>query len=1208
MQIKDVLSIDISEDIKNVIDLEDISEAEIQTEIENYIITEGLAKEYAHFVSLFTSNIVETGVWISGFYGSGKSYFGKLLGYMLSNRKIAGTPARDRILQRFTGIADEALITNSLAKLNTESCRVVFLDVAKQNTAKGLAFTLFRNFLKSMELPENEHGFFLYNLMINAKQANIYPFINQNLKLNWGDIKSRPFEYAKAAKTIYMQLGNSESDYNHLLTTFLRDIDQFSASRLKEELENYLQFNKDEKIIFIFDEVSEAINQQKFNLLDLEGVSESLSALGGKVWTIAIAQEKLDEVINNSNMSRAQLTKVTDRFKTKIHLESTEVDVIIRKRLLEKKNGVIKKLKDYYQENSGKITDHAALNAIGITKTDTVDSYITYYPFYNYQFDMLQNFLFGSKGPTSTKIAARGMIITTYDILKRELQYNELFDIATAWQIAKQAQPQLPVRLVNKYDNAEKILKETKSSISGRQLLETINLLSESVIAQATTPNIVKAFIKDPEDFYKVKPEISKALDDLVEAKVLLSTNNIYRITSDIEQGLLDDMNGFAVENYVKKKQLVTTYKSSAFIKTLARIPDNSSPYDFFITTDDEDELTTPPLKHLKLKLKSLYNIKDVRTADIDALKDLHRDDKDLIWLVPDNKSFMEIDKLIDEIMRITYLGDKYNNHKSEEGQILRSFLTDKSEKENRLKELVEQSLQNATSIYLYDTFQLDKDNWQNTLHRLQRQVIQNMYSKSLESQLSDTIAEKVIKEGNNARLQSYFNSYGRDFQFFNSQGNFIGDNLKVVEEIILKIKNTFMLGADLEKVLAQPPTGFNCGTVISTVAALMRAGKIVAKYNGTEKFSWQDEGVNSIFAAPREFRKASFKAIAKSLSAQQKNEIVSALHDLKCEDHINKRIDWNTNDFELANTVKELAKRFCDIVNDMRKQNKNFDLLFAGIETQKETLSGFTGTVSEANYIDKIETFLANKNDYINAVQSIERVEQFVRDNLPKLLKWKMFVDGVNDELIKAAKINKAINPLIDDFNAEYGKEVLNNFVSIQQITQKIKDEYFTLMKGAAADMAGKYIQLKTDAETAVKEINTLPAGLNDEALEKVKAILFYAAQRTQAKVEIDHDVKEKHSRFTYSEILSFIELFNSKKTDLEILKAGLVKVAPPKPEQGKPKPAPSSKIFIAMLPAQKLKVKEYKQWLHQELQKIAGAGDNDEIEINNNLIIKQI
>ena len=129
--------------------------------------------------------------------------------------------------------------------------------------------------------------------------------------------------------------------------------DQFSSTRLSEELSKYLQIVKDERVVFIFDEASEAIGQKKFTLLDLEGVSESLTSLGNKVWTIAIAQQRLDEVISNSGLNKAQLTKVTDRFKTKIHLESTEVDIIIKNRLLKKTDEGLKALSDNYDNHSG---------------------------------------------------------------------------------------------------------------------------------------------------------------------------------------------------------------------------------------------------------------------------------------------------------------------------------------------------------------------------------------------------------------------------------------------------------------------------------------------------------------------------------------------------------------------------------------------------------------------------------------------------------------------------------------------------------------------------------------------------------------------------------------------------------------------------------------------------------------------------------------
>jgi hypothetical protein len=1197
MTIKEILTIDLSEDIKNVIDLEDISEKEIQLEIESYIVTDGLAREYADFVDTFTSNILETGVWISGFYGSGKSYFGKLLGYMLSNQNISGTPARDRIIQRFTDITDEALVKNALSRLDAINSRLVFLDIAKQDTSKGLAYTLFRNFLRALSLPENEHGIFLYQLMLSEDKVGVQDFIFDATGSDWNDIRTSSFKYAKAIKEIFIKKGNTDADYDNLITTIRRDIDQFSASRLREEISNYLQVEKNEKVIFLFDEASEAINQKKFTLLDLEGLSEALSSLGGKVWTIAIAQEKLDDVINNSNVSKAELTKVTDRFKTKIHLEATEVDVIIRNRLLKKSESGIQKLSEHFKKNSGKVSDHAAIHGAGISKTDNAENYATYYPFYKYQFDLLQNFLFGTKGYASTKVAARGMIITTYDILKQEVQHSDLFNTVTGWHIAKEGQPQPPVRLVSRYDNAERILSEAGSAISGRKLLETINFLTEAEVTPTSLPNIVKSFISDPDQYHKVQDDITKALDLLTEAKVLLDTNKTYRITSDIEQRLLDEMNGFTVQGFVKKKQLVTAYKTASFTKSIAKVTDNGLQFDFYITTDNEDELTTPNLKYLKVKVKSVYNISDDRLADIDNLKVQHKDDKDVLWLVPDNSYFKNLDHLIDEVERITYLEQKYNNPNSEEGKILISFSTAKGEKQNRIKELVEESLLNASAIYLYNTLQLNKDNWQSTLQEQQRNIIQNVYSKRLSSQLSDSVAAAVIKEANNGRLTQYFT--GSDFAFFDTQGNFIGENLKVSEEILYKVRNTFVDGATLEKDLEQPPAGFTFGTVISSVAALMRAGKLIAKHNGAEKFSWRDEGVSNIFNTAREFRKASFKAVSKSLSAIQKQELAQFLLDIEVAKYIGRKIDYNTNDFELVAAIRDTAKHFADKVITLSNSEKEFDKLFPQADKNASFLSGFTGAVSEANYIDKAGEFLETKDAFLKALQEIEKVEKFIRNNLPKVKEWKTFVFAVQDELSKAAKSNATITQLKDEFESHLQGEVIKNYATVQQAAQKTKDEYHQLFSAAMQDCATKYTEIDTLATELIKEIESLPSGLNPVALFKANSLNQYAQQRTAASIAIDFDVKDKHSRFTYSEVLSFIDLYPSKKAEIGITKASLIKIKPPVPVPGTP-PQPKVKKYAVKMPDTNMKVLEYKTWLQGELQKLASASDNDEIEIN--------
>lgn len=1210
MKIKEILTLDLSEDIKNVIDLEDVTEAEIKSEIENYIVTEGLAKEYADFVDKYTSsNNSETGVWISGFYGSGKSYFGKLLGYMISNQIIAGTGARDRILQRFGGISDEALIKNSISRLSSIISNVVFLDIAKQDTSKGFAFALFKNFLKSLNLPQNEHGFLLYNLMIDESEVDVASYISRHTSHNWSDIKGKRIRYIKTIKSIYMDKDNSESNYNNIMETIRRDIDQFSADLLKVEINNYLNIKNNERIVFLFDEASEALTQKKFTLLDLEGVSEALSSLGGRVWTIAIAQEKLDDVINNSNVNKAQLTKVTDRFKTKIHLEATEVDIIIQNRLLKKTDLGIEQLKAHYDKKAGQILDHAAIKGGGITKTDSFESYSTYYPFYKYQFDLLQNFLFGTKGFTSTKVAARGMIHTTYEILKFKVQHSNLFDTVTAWQITEESQPTPDIRLVNRYDNATRILKEEQSAIDGRNLLETIHLLSEAEVTPTTVSNIIKCYISNPDQYTLLKQPIEKALESLTEAKILLNTNNTYRITSDIEQRLLDEMNEYAIQGFIKKKQLVNEYKDALFTKSISKVLEGGTSYDFYLTTDNEDNLSKTNKKALNVKFKSVYTFSESREKDIEQLKTEYQQDKSTIWLVPDNSKFKKIDRLIDEIERINNLEQKYRNPNSDIGKIMVGFSSSKEEKQVELRKLVEDALINGTMIYLFNTYQLTKDNWESLLKQQQQQVINNVYSKRLSTQLSDSLAKSVIKERDNSRLHKNFN--GNDFTFFDTQGNFVGEHLKVVEEILYKIKNTYVDGKTLEMELEEPPTGFDYGTIVTTLAVLLRAGRVIVKHNGRDFYSWQDKGVEEVFSNSRNFRTASFKAISKSLTASQKQAIAKFLLDMdiaQYRDRDEAKIDYNTNDFELVNAVRVLAKNFEGLVNKLKHQEDKFDTLFPHIEAKVQELREFTGAVSEANYIDKATYFLSHQDTFHEAISTIQKVDKFIEKKLPKAKLWESFVQDVQEELAKAARKNDRIDADATTFNTLFKKNVVKNYQTLRTLRQGIKDEYYQLFSTAMETCAEQYATLEIIATELVDEINSLPKGLNSDAIYKAQSLIRYAANRKNPSVRIENEVKNLVNNFTYSEVLSFIELFPGKKIDAEILQASLVREAPPiqanteEPELMITAPTtPKVRKFKTSLPRKEMSVASYKNWLRHELQKLATAKDDDQIEITN-------
>ena len=114
-----------------------------------------------------------------------------------------------------------------------------------------------------------------------------------------------------------------------------------------------------------------------------------------KVWTIAIAQEKLDDV-NNSNVSKAH-NQSNRPFQTKIHLEATRSECLsFVTDLLRKRKQAFKNWLSILVKIQVRFSDHAAIHGAGISKTDSAENYATYYPFYKYQFGLITNFLFGN--------------------------------------------------------------------------------------------------------------------------------------------------------------------------------------------------------------------------------------------------------------------------------------------------------------------------------------------------------------------------------------------------------------------------------------------------------------------------------------------------------------------------------------------------------------------------------------------------------------------------------------------------------------------------------------------------------------------------------------------------------------------------------------------------------------------------------------------
>src|SRR5690606_37694564 len=128
---------------------------------------------------------------------------------------------------------------------------------------------------------------------------------------------------------------------------------------------------------------------------------------------------------------------------------------------------------------------------------------------------------------------------------------------------------------------------------------------------------------------------------------------------------------------------------------------------------------------------------------------------KNISILYPDNSNFKEIDRLIDDIIRIEFISDKYPNKSTEEGKVAMDLIRTREDKENTLKIEVDRALTNSTLIYLFNTAILSDANFTAEVQKQQRKMMENVYSKRLKQQLPETTALQIIKQQSASHLHT---------------------------------------------------------------------------------------------------------------------------------------------------------------------------------------------------------------------------------------------------------------------------------------------------------------------------------------------------------------------------------------------------------------------------------------------------------------------
>ncbi len=401
MKLQDMFLKDIDRSINGVIKVMQTDDENRRQELEEYVITRELRKHfgvfYDHYEQSLEGDTDKIGVWISGFFGSGKSHFLKILSYLLANEEVGGKRALDYFEDKF---AFDPLRYAMMRRVGETPTEVILFNIDAKSPMGKDQDAILRVFTKVFY----EHcGYYGDDLKVAAferfldRQGRLEAFKEAFLKIN-----SEPWETAREAfafweddvvealrRTTDVSEQAARNWFNGTETA------EISIDRLTREIAEYVRGKAPNfHLVFLVDEIGQYIGDDSGLMLNLQTLVEELgSKCMGKVWVIVTSQEDIDSV---THVKGNDFSKIQGRFNTRLSLSSASVDEVIKRRILAKNESAEALLQLMYRQNSSimrNLFTFAPGTVADLKGYSGEEEFVESYPFVPYQFKLLQDVL-----------------------------------------------------------------------------------------------------------------------------------------------------------------------------------------------------------------------------------------------------------------------------------------------------------------------------------------------------------------------------------------------------------------------------------------------------------------------------------------------------------------------------------------------------------------------------------------------------------------------------------------------------------------------------------------------------------------------------------------------------------------------------------------------------------------------------------------------
>ena len=561
MKFKDLYEKGLDRKVNPAVSAADLSDDTVMTEIVEYVFTEEIVINlFDILVNIKTNQGSHVGIWINGYFGTGKSHFLKYVSYCLHPKYtelafMRLEEAIEELIRNSSGMSkldDHGVSLSEIKSLKkwygtqAQIQMVMFNigDVHDANSNQAQAFTtIFWNQLNarrgynSFNLPlaqylekalDDDGKFQEFKDYVKGKgydwERNISRFAAGRLDLALQMAKE--VDPALATDVIRTKIANN--DINVSVESFAQELKEYIDSKADRNF----------RLLFFVDEISQFIGKHRDLLLQLQSLVKRLDEVcESKVWIACTAQQTLEDVVTNLGGSTTnpedEVGKILGRFEVRASLQGTSPEYITQKRILDKKGDAEIMLAQMYEKEKAKLDAQFVLPSTYRTYKDK-DNFAAYYPFVPYQFQLIKKVLDSFEDMSyvdkQVKGNERSIINITYSIARetQEMEVGEFVPFDRFFGAMFQGSMQhLGQRAFENARQALEIIEDEKKQAFYRRVVHVLfmicNLREEDKQQFSATIDNVVTLLMSKIDASKaaIKQEVSLVLAYLIDKAVI---------------------------------------------------------------------------------------------------------------------------------------------------------------------------------------------------------------------------------------------------------------------------------------------------------------------------------------------------------------------------------------------------------------------------------------------------------------------------------------------------------------------------------------------------------------------------------------------------------------------------------------------------------------------------------------------------------------